>query len=73
MIPQIKYAPVAHKTTIDDNGEIISLYIYPFDVDSPPRFVAETSDDVDCLVATVDINEKGNVHGIEVILKRRHT
>lgn len=68
-IPQIKYAPIAHETTIEDDGKRISLYIKPLD-QHPARFVCETFE-VDCLVSLVDINNKGNVQGIEVILQRR--
>jgi len=82
MIPQIKYldvAPskmdelvfvgVAHQTTIEDDGEIISLYIYPHE-QHPARYVCET-EELDVLTASADINNKGNLQGIEVILKRR--
>lgn len=68
-IPQIKYATEAHRTTIEDDGSMISLYVYPHD-QHPDRFVCETHE-IDCLVSLVDINNKGNIQGIEIILKRR--
>jgi hypothetical protein len=68
-IPQIKYTRLAHETTIEDDGGLISLYIRPLE-QHPDRFVCD-SYEIDCLVSHVDINNKGNVQGIEVILKRR--
>lgn len=67
-IPPIRYAKEAYRTTIEDDGEMISLYIYPYE-QHPDRFVEETHE-IDVLVANVDINNKGNVQGIEVILRR---
>lgn len=68
-IPKLKYTSVAHETLIEDVGSIMSIYIKPND-QHPDRFVCETYE-VDCLVANVDINNKGNIQGIEVILSRR--
>lgn len=68
-IPHIKYTDRAHQTEISDDQSLISLYIKPYE-QHPDRFVCETID-IDCLVANVDINNKGNIQGIEVILQRR--
>lgn len=68
-IPKLRYSTIAHKTTMEDTGSIISLYIEPNE-QHPDRFVCETYS-IDVLEAFVDINNKGNVQGIEVILKRR--
>jgi hypothetical protein len=63
-VPHMKYVSEAI-CTVEDNGREISLYV-KINPD-PLRWVAETIP-VSCMVANVDLDGKGNVRGIEVIL-----
>ena len=66
MSPQIKYKPRA-ECTIEDDGDTISLYV---EINPDPNRSIRETEILRCLAATMDIDNKGNCRGIEILLDR---
>lgn len=65
-VPQIKYISRA-ECTVEDDGSLISLYV---EINPDPNRFVEATHPLAPVVHQVDIDSKGNVRGIEVVLQR---